>query len=368
MDDMNTMKSVVLKKPYSVGVERRKIPVISDVNDVVIRTLFAGICGSDLHIYSGSIHVPSVALGHESVGIIEEVGEGVRSLAKGDLVVIPFDIGCGFCDYCRIGETAFCETSNSGKCGHEYSGGDITGAQSEFLRVPYADFNVLKVKDLGTRNIDYIFLSDNLSTGWNAVVETGLQPGDSIVIFGAGSVGLLSAYSSKLLGASRVFIVDSDKNRLKKAEEIGIIPIDYKNENVLETILNENEGALVDRGIDAVGRASLVQKGSSYSSIVIDQLLELVKNKGSIYLAGVYPIDLNLILPFSKIYFKGIKINSGKTSVHKYYRSLLRLIETGAVSPSHVVQPTIINIDDAPEAYIDFYNHKGNLTKPVIRL
>ncbi len=361
------MKSVVLKEPHLVRVERRKRPVISDVNDVVVRTLFAGICGSDLHIYDGSIHVPSDALGHESVGIIEEVGKGIKSLEKGDLVVIPFDVGCGSCDYCRIGETAFCETSNSGKCGHEYSGGDITGAQSEFLRVPYADFNALKVKDLGTRNIDYIFLADNLPTGWNAVVKTGFQPGDSVVIFGAGSVGLLSAYSAKLLGASRVFIVDSDKNRLKKAEEIGSIPIDYKNENVLETILNENEGALVDRGIDAVGRASLVQKDSSYSSTAIDQLIELVKNGGGIYVAGVYPIDLDLILPFSKIYFKGIKINGGKTSVHKYYRALLRLIETGVVSPSRIVQPTIINIDDAPDAYSDFYNHKGNITKPVIR-
>ena len=367
MEDIGVMKSVVLKEPYSVAVERRKKPVILDVNDIVVRTIFAGICGSDLHIYGGRLQVPSEALGHESVGIIEEVGEGVRKLEEGDLVVIPFDVGCGFCDYCRIGETAFCEVSNSGKCGHEYSGGDITGAQSEFLRVPYADFNALKVKDLGSRNIEYIFLSDNLTTGWNAVVETGLQPGDSVVIFGAGSVGLLSAYSAKILGASKVFIVDSEEDRLKKAEEMGIIPINYKNEIVSETILNENEGTLVDRGIDAVGMASLVQKGSSYSSIVIDQSLELVKSKGTIYLAGVYPVDLNLILPFSKIYFKGIRINSGKTSVHKHYKELLRLIETGVVSPSNVVQPAIISIDDSPDAYNNFYNHKGNITKPVIR-
>lgn len=365
-DDDKMMKALILKKPYTLDVEMRDRQTIVDPNDVIIRTIFAGICGSDLHIYDGAATMPNTTPGHEAFGVVEQLGEGVKELKKGDLVVIPFDVGCGFCNYCRTADTAYCETSNAGRCGTEYSRGDITGAQAEYLRVPYADFNALKVKDLGEKNIEYIFLADNFPTAWYSVVESGFQAGDSIAIFGAGSVGLLTAYSAKLQGASNIFVIDSDTNRLRKAENIGAIPVNYKTENVLDTIFKKNNNMLVDRGIDAVGLPSLTQNNGIYTSSVINQLIDLVKSFGGIYVTGVYPTNININLPYSKIYYKGIRVNGGKTSVHRYNRKLYNLIVSGKASPSKVVFPKLISIEEAPEAYNEFFNHKGDLTKAII--
>lgn len=363
------MKGAMLTKPYNIQVKEIKEPAILEDNDIIIKNVFSGICGSDLHIYTGKVTIPNKIMGHEALGIVEKKGRGVTNLDIGDLVIVPFDVGCGFCKFCRTGMTAYCELSNAGKCGIEYSHGDITGAQAEYIRVPYADFNALKINNPeNNKLLDYIFLADNFPTAWYGVAESGFKSGDSIVIYGSGSVGLLAAYSAKLQGASNIFVVDSVEERLKKASEIGAIPINYKNENAVEKILKYNNNLLPDRGIDAVGAPSILEdKKRGHFSTVIDSLVDICRPDGGIYIIGVYPIDTHIDIDYGKIYYKGIHFNGGKASVQKYYMALLNLIASGSAAPSKIVRPKVISPDAIPDAYDKFYNHDPAYTKPIIK-
>ena len=187
---------------------------------MLVKITSTNICGSDLHMYEGRTDMePGRILGHENLGVVIEVGAAVDRIKVGDRVCLPFNIGCGFCENCEKGLSGFCLTTNPGMAGAAYGFagmGPYSGGQAELLRVPYGDFNCLVLpRDAEEKESDYVMLADIFPTGYHATELAGVQPGDSVVIYGAGPVGLMAAMSSAIKGASQVMVVDTHKDRLR---------------------------------------------------------------------------------------------------------------------------------------------------------
>src|ERR1700749_4230074 len=229
------MKAVVYHGKKKVSGDNVPDPRIEKPTDVLVRITTTNICGSDLHMYEGRTDMPPGAvLGHENLGEVVEVGQGVDRVQVGDRVAIPFNIGCGFCANCERGLSAFCLTTADrsvmpNMAGAAYGFADMgpyRGGQAEFLRVPYGDYNCLVLpEDSKEKERDYVMLSDIFPTGWHSTRLANLMPGDSVVIYGSGPVGLMAALSARVQGASRIFVVDHNTDRLKVAETLGAIPI-----------------------------------------------------------------------------------------------------------------------------------------------
>src|SRR5258707_39359 len=205
------MRAIVYKGRFQVAVEQVSDPKIQHPNDVIVRITSSAICGSDLHMYEGRTAAQAgLIFGRENMGIVEEVGSGVTALHKGDRVVMPFNVACGFCENCERGFTGFCLTVNPGFAGGAYgyvAMGPYTGGQAEHLRVPYADFNCLKLPPGDEWETDFVLLADIFPTGYHGCELAKVSPGESVAVFGAGPVGLMAAYSALLRGASKVFCV-----------------------------------------------------------------------------------------------------------------------------------------------------------------
>ena len=203
------MKAVVYNGPKDVSVNTIDDPKIEKQTDVIIRLTTTNICGSDLHMYEGRTSFEKGRVfGHENLGEVIEVGAAVDRIKKGDRVCMPFNVGCGFCENCERGLTGFCLTTNPGTAGAAYGFAEMgpwQGGQAELMRVPYADFNCLKLpEDAEEKEDDYVMLSDIFPTGWHGVELSGFMPGESIAIYGAGPVGLMAAHSAEIRGASQI--------------------------------------------------------------------------------------------------------------------------------------------------------------------
>jgi glutathione-independent formaldehyde dehydrogenase len=237
------MQAVVWKSPNTVVVEKVDDPTVVEETDAVLRLTTAGVCGSDLHMYEGRAPIePGLIFGHENMGIIEKVGSAVRSINVGDRVVLPFNIGCGFCFNCTRGFSNACLTTNpqSHGGGYGYSGmGPHPGGQAELVRVPFADYNCLKLPGTPGDEFedDFIMLADVFPTGYHATEQAHVAPGDTVAIFGAGPVGLMAALSAKIRGASEIYVVDNVKERLALAASIGATPVDFSQGDAVDQIL-----------------------------------------------------------------------------------------------------------------------------------
>lgn len=224
------MRALVYQGPYDVTVKDVADARIEDPKDAIVRITTTNICGSDLHMYEGRTDVEEgKVLGHENMGVVESVGDAVERIKVGDRVSLPFNIACGTCGNCFKGLTGFCLRANPGSAGAAYgyaSMGPYNGGQAEYLRVPWADFNALVLPEGADHELDYTMLSDIFPTGWHGVELAKMQPGETIVVYGAGPVGLMAAHAAKIKGASRVFVVDQQPDRLKLAEQLGAIPVD----------------------------------------------------------------------------------------------------------------------------------------------
>src|SRR6202453_2419109 len=252
------MKAVVYQGPKKVTVDTVPDAKIEKQTDVVIKLTTTNICGSDLHMYEGRTDVEKgKILGHENLGKVIEVGKAVDSIKVGDHVCLPFNIGCGFCANCERGLTGFCLTTNPPNAGAAYGFaemGPYSGGQAEYLRVPYADFNCLKLpEDVSEKENDYVMLSDIFPTGWHSTRLADLKPGESIIIYAAGPVGLMAALSAKIQGASQIFVVDHKEDRLALAEQIGATSINSSNDDVAEQIPSHTGGLGADCGAECIG-------------------------------------------------------------------------------------------------------------------
>jgi glutathione-independent formaldehyde dehydrogenase len=375
------MKAVVYEKPFAVKVAEVEDPSIQHPNDVVVRITSSAICGSDLHMYEGRTAAePGIVFGHENLGVIEEVGEGVTSLTTGDRVVMPFNVACGFCKNCLAGYTGFCLTVNPGFAGGAYgyvAMGPYMGGQAERLRVPYADFNCLKLPPGDKWETDFVLLADIFPTGYHGCELAQVSPGESVAVYGAGPVGLMAAYSALLRGAAKVFCVDRVPERLAKAEEIGAIPIDFAEGDPAEQIDDLTDGEGTDKGVDAVGYQAQSRDASHEEpAVVLNALVETVRPTGMLGVPGLYvPSDPGgpddharhgqLLVSIGKMFEKGQRISTGQCNVKHYNRQLRDLIISGRARPSFVVSHEL-PLDQAPVAYQKFDKRIEGYTKVVL--
>ncbi|EHK87787.1 glutathione-independent formaldehyde dehydrogenase [Saccharomonospora azurea] len=374
------MKAVVYKGPNEVQVEEVQDPRIEQPTDVIVRITSTAICGSDLHMYEGrTMAEPGIVFGHENMGVVEEVGSGVVSVKKGDRVVMPFNIACGFCRNCLDGKTGFCITVNPGFAGGAYGYvgmGPYMGGQAEYLRVPFADFNCLQLPKGDEHEDDFAMLADIFPTGYHSTQLAGVSPGDTVAVYGAGPVGLMAAYSAVLRGASKVFVVDRVPNRLRVAEEIGAIPIDFTKGSAPEQIVDQTDGG-VDRGIDAVGYQATVPEGEEQPATVLNDLIETVRPTGSLGVVGLYvPKDPGgpsedarngkLVISIGRFFEKGLRMGTGQANVKAYNRHLRDLIIAGRAEPSFVVSQRR-PLEDAPDAYVRFDRREEGYTKVLLK-
>ncbi|RAQ58996.1 glutathione-independent formaldehyde dehydrogenase [Aspergillus flavus] len=359
----NTMRAVNYVGPHKVRVQEVEMPKLEHPDDIIVKVTTAAICGSDLHMYEGRTAAePGITFGHENMGIVEELGEGVTLLKKGDRVVMPFNVADGRCRNCDEGKTAFCTGVNPGFAGGAYgyvAMGPYRGGQAQYIRVPYADFNALLLPPGTEHEADFVLLADIFPTGWHGVEISGFKSGESIAVFGAGPVGLMAAYSAQLRGASRVFVVDRVPERLAVAEKIGCTPIDFTKGDAVDQIIRLNGGE-VDRSVDAVGYQAVDTSGSKEKpNIVLENMIRVTRACGGMGIPGLYvPSD-----PGASD--EGLSLATGQCNVKAYNRYLRDLIIAGKAKPSFVVSHEI-RLDHAEVAYEKFDKREDGYTKVLI--
>ncbi|MDO9408167.1 glutathione-independent formaldehyde dehydrogenase [Patulibacter sp.] len=375
------MKALVYNGPRDVSIDEVPDATIERPNDVVIKLTTTNICGSDLHMYEGRTDLePGKVLGHENMGEIVEKGDGVETLQIGQRVVLPFNIGCGFCKNCEAGKTGFCLTANPGTAGAAYGFagmGPYDGGQAEYLRVPFADFNCLRLPEgAEEKELDYVMLSDIFPTGWHATELAGLLPGESIVIQGAGPVGLMAAHSAVIRGASKVMVVDFHDDRLKLVEQLGAIPIDPRKGDAVEQVLEHTRGEGADRGAETVGYQCHDHHGHETPNLTMNQLVAMVRPTGGIGVVGIFlPEDPGaeddlakegkIAFDYGQFWFKGQFVKNGQANVKQYNRRLRELITEGKAQPSRIVSHEL-SLDEAPAAYKSFDERQDGWTKVVL--
>ncbi len=376
------MKALVYEGTCNVKVKDVPDPKIERATDALVRIMTTNICGSDLHMYEGRTDMqPGRVLGHENLGQVVEVGKAVDRVKVGDWVCLPFNVSCGHCANCEAGLTGYCLTTNPGTVGAAYGYaemGPYDGGQAEYLRVPYADFNCLRLPpDAEARQNDYVMLSDIFPTGWHATELAGLLPGESIVIYGSGPVGLMAAHSAMIKGAAKVMVVDFLPDRLRLAESIGAIPIDYAKEDPVERVLELTKGRGADRGCECVGYQCHDPQGVEHPNMTLNNLVKSVKFTGGIGVVGVFvPQDPGgsdelskhgeVVVDFGLYFSKGQHMASGQCNVKAYNRRLRNLIEAGRAKPSFIVSHQL-PLSQAPDAYMHFDRRDSGWTKVVLK-
>lgn len=375
------MKALVYNNPYEVSVEEVDDPRIEAANDAIIRITSTNICGSDLHMYEGRTSVEQgKVLGHENMGIVEDVGPGVWRVQRGDRVSVPFNIACGTCVNCEHGLTSFCLTTNPtpGMDGAAYgyaNMGPYAGGQAEYLRVPFADFNLLRLPPGDDHELDFTMLSDIFPTGYHGTELADVRPGHTVAVFGAGPVGLLAAYSAVLRGAARVFVVDQHEDRLALGERFGAEPIDLSAGDPVEQILDAN-GGMVDRGVEAVGYQAHDPTGEEHPELVLDNLVRAVRSTGVIGVVGVYmpqdpgaadaaAKDGRVAWDYGTFFAKGQRMGTGQCPVKHYNRELRDLIVAGRAHPGLLVSHEL-PLTAAPDGYAHFDKREDGWTKVVL--
>jgi glutathione-independent formaldehyde dehydrogenase len=390
------MRAVVLRGAREVAVEQVPEPRLEQTTDIIVRITSTAICGSDLHMYAGRTEAKlGTVLGHEPLGIVEEVGADVTLLRKGDRVMVPFNIACGVCFNCVRGFTSACLAIESDLVGGAYGYvgmGTYRGAQAELLRVPFAEHNCLKLP--GTPDDawedDFVLLADAFPTGWYANELAGVGADSTVAIFGAGPVGLLAAYSAILRNASEVYVVDGVHERLSKALEIGAVSIDFRAGDPVEQILEARRlgGKLypggekmrgVMCGIEAVGYQAIdwANPRVENPARVIEDLIRLVNPTGRIGAVGLYvsndPGGINphakhgeFQLSFGKLWEKSLSLGMGQTPVVRFAPQLLDMIVSGRARPSSIVSHRL-PLEAAPEAYAKFEQRTDGYTKVILK-
>jgi glutathione-independent formaldehyde dehydrogenase len=375
------MRAVVFNGPRDVSVEEVEDPRIEQPLDAIVRITTANICGSDLHPYEGrSPFDAGQVFGHENMGVVVEVGPAVNRIKVGDRVSVPFNIACGTCRNCNLGFTSACLRANpSGNPGAGYGYpkmGPYRGGQAEFLRVPWADFNLLELPEGTEWESDFAMLSDIFPTGYHGVELAQLRPGETIAIFGAGPVGLMAAHSAALRGASQVFVVDKEQDRLALAQTFGATPVDLSDGDPVQAIIDATDGFGVDCGVEAVGFQAHDASGHEHPELVLDNLVNAVRATGRIGVVGVYvPEDPGaateeakegrVAFDFGSAFEKGIAIGTGQCPVKRYNRELRDLIIRGKAHPGAIVSHEL-PLEQAPDAFAHFDARDDGWTKVLL--
>ncbi|HEV2530077.1 MAG TPA: zinc-dependent alcohol dehydrogenase [Thermomicrobiales bacterium] len=387
------MRAITWHGTGDVRVETVPDPTIIEPTDAIIRITATCICGSDLHLYDG--YMPTMEagdiLGHEPMGIVEEVGSAVTKLKRGDRVVVPFTISCGECWFCQRKLYSLCDRTNpnsamaakvmghspAGLFGYSHMLGGFPGGQAEFLRVPHADVGPIKVPD-GLRDEQVVMLSDIFPTGWMAAENAEIEPGDTVAVWGAGPVGQFAIRSAWLLGAGRVIAIDRVPERLAMAEAGNAETINYEKVDVYDQLMEWTDGRGPDRAIDAVGtEAHSDGIGQLYDKIkqqarlendrphVFREAIRCVRKGGTLSVPGVY-LGFADKIPLGPMMNKGISIRTGQTHVQRYSETLMQKIVDGDIDPSFVITHEA-PLERGPELYRTFRDKQDGCIKVVLK-
>jgi glutathione-independent formaldehyde dehydrogenase len=392
------MKAVILEETRRIAVREVPDAEMQESSDVLLRLTSTAICGTDLHFYEGRMRgIEGGVIGHEPLGIVEEVGSAVRSVKKGDRVVVPTHICCGFCAMCVDGHSSECLTANPGDAGAAYgypNKGGYQGAQAELLRVPLADANCLQLpgEPGDAWEDDFVLLADAFTTGYHAAAIIESAPADTVAVFGAGAVGLLAAYSARLRGAARIYVVDAIRERLDLAGALGAIPINFLAGDPVEQIKEhqskwragrafrqENPLGGVSCVIDAIGFQARSRQDFNREdpSWVIEAMAELLNPAGRLAIIGVWPPrdpnavapslkDGKLAVPWSKLFNKNARIMMGRDDDKRWNRKLRDMIVTGAAKPGSIVSHRL-SLAEAPAAFEKFDARQDGYIKVVLK-
>ena len=344
---------------------------------VILKVVSTNICGSDQHMVRGRTTAPEgLILGHEITGEVLEVGRDVETLAKGDLVSVPFNVACGRCRSCKEQHTGVCLSVNPSRAGGAYGYVDMggwVGGQAEYVMVPYADFNLLKFPDRAQaleKIRDLTCLSDILPTGYHGAVSAGVGPGSTVYVAGAGPVGLAAAASARLLGAAVVIVGDVNPARLAHAKAVGFETADLSRDATLAEQIAQILGVPeVDCAVDAVGFEARGHghEGAQHEApaTVLNALMEVTRAAGKIGIPGLYVTDdpgavddaarrgaLSIRLGLG--WAKSHSFFTGQTPVMKYNRALMQAILWDRLHIAEVVGVQVIPLDEAARGYAEF--------------
>ncbi|MDQ1050041.1 zinc-dependent alcohol dehydrogenase [Streptomyces sp. V4I2] len=394
------MKAVTWQGKRDVRVEDVPDPTIQEPTDAVIRVTSTGLCGSDLHLYEvlTAFMTPGDILGHEPMGIVEEVGAGVPDLAAGDRVVVPFQIACGGCWMCMTGLPTQCETTQvtsegmgAALFGYTRLYGAVPGAQAEYLRVPQAQFGPIKVPE-GPPDDRFVYLSDVLPTAWQAVAYADVPQGGSVAVLGLGPIGDMACRIAQLRGAGRVFGVDLVGERLRRARSRGVETYDLRSfdneKELVQAIRDETDGRGPDAVIDAVGTeahgsaaAKLAQQASSLlprkiggpfaERFSVDRLaalhtaIELVRRGGTISLSGVYG-GMADPLPMLTMFDKQIQLRMGQANVRRWSDEIIPYLTDEDPLGVDDFATHRLPLSEAPHAYEMFQRKREGAVKVLM--
>ncbi len=376
------MKALVYRDKYDVRIEDKPVPEVQHPEDIILKVTTTALCGSDLHLYHGTIPTMEAGqtLGHEFMGIVESIGSEVHEVKPGDRVVIPFNISCGKCWFCRHQKWSQCDRSNpnaevGAAYGYSRMMGGYDGGQAEYVRVPYGNTNPLLLPD-SVSDEQAIFLSDILPTGFFGVEITDMKPGDDVAVFGAGPVGYFAVMSAFLMGAAKVFVVDREPDRLALCENLGAEPINFDDIDPVEYIKDATHGKgaiCVDAvGYEAVGHhpAAPKMENPAYEKLnpiqVIEWVSQAARKYSTVGIPGVY-IGTFDKFPFGQLFSRELNIRMGQCPVKNYNEQLLRLIEVGRIDPTKLISHSM-DLDDAPRAYEMFDKKEEGFIKVIFKM
>jgi S-(hydroxymethyl)glutathione dehydrogenase / alcohol dehydrogenase len=376
------MLAMEYRGPLLVLLNDKPMPKIPHPQDAIVRVTRSCICGSDLHLYNGEVPDTRVGttFGHEFTGVVEDVGSEVETLSTGDHVIVPFNIACGRCHFCKQGLFGNCHESNpqatavGGIFGYSHTAGGFDGGQAQYVRVPFADVGPVKIPDWMDLD-DAVLLTDVTPTGYQAAEMGGIQKGDTVVVFGAGPVGLLAAQSAWLFGAGRVIVIDHLDYRLEFAARFA--PAEVYNYNEIGdpvVFLKHQTDIGADVCIDAVGADASGNplhalfgkklKLEAGSPIALHWAINSVKKGGVVSIVGVYGPTGNMI-PIGNVVNKGITLRANQASVKRLLPRLIDHVKAGHLRPREIITHRA-PLQDVAEAYHIFASKLDGCIKPVL--
>lgn len=393
------MKAVTWQGKRNVTVEEVPDPVIQEPTDAIIKITSTNICGSDLHLYEvfGPFMDKGDILGHEPMGIVQEVGSAVTNIKPGDRVVIPFNVSCGHCFMCKNGFQSQCETTqvrDQGKgaalLGFSKLYGQVPGGQAEYLRVPHADYGPIKVPE-GPADDRFVYLSDVLPTAWQAVQYASIPKDGSVAIFGLGPIGDMAARVARQQGAKTIIGIDLVPERLKRAQDNGFQVLDTSkidDKDLPDAVKELTDGRGVDAAIDAVG---LEAHGSPFGRFVqnvsalmpdpvaakmfekngLDRLnalyhcIDVVRRGGNISIVGVYAGMIDP-MPMDTLFDKQLTLRMGQANVKRWIDDIMPLLTDEDPLGVDSFATHHLKLDEAPQAYESFQKKEDGMIKIVL--
>ena len=329
------MQAVTFQAPGEVRVEERPEPELLARDDAIVRVEATGVCGSDLHIYHGRVAIESgFTIGHEFVGTVIAAGDGLTEVAEGDRVLGCYCSACGNCFFCRRGDFHKCDDGRV--FGHGKTLGSLQGAQAEQVLVPHANLTLRRVPE-GMSDDAALFAGDVMGTGWHAVDQAGIRPGDSAAVLGLGPVGLCAVQAARAAGAARVLAIDAVEDRLGVAERLGAEPVHLAEGDPPAAAKRLTDGRGVDAAIDAVGHPD-----------ALDLAARVTRKAGTVCVIGVYAERVELHMGL--IWIKALTLKTGQANVIGHLDRVLAMMAAGMLDPTPLVTHHM-PLSDAAEAY-----------------